>query len=304
MLNKGIYYIILAFMANIFVSCEKEVDSSMLWGKTDFYKDFLFYDYKPVKMTKTICFEANDDANGFVKDVKFGIFKKDENGSYIPVKEEIVLYKNGEPCLNNELLVSIQDKEVELGIEFTPEAEEGIHKWFLKVLDNGGFDRINEYATEEDSAPLLLEWKAEKNDIINPLKLGLNTFLLVLGVVLFVWLMILKPQAYPTFKLKKLYILYEGRQVPVKLSGVHKVVCTNRTMSQGFFSRLFTGRIVYIKDAFWLPGDVVIMSKDRNSVKVKFTMQYTMIPNIVTNKQTGEIRHKEKKENVVTFRVQ
>lgn len=304
MLNRGLYYIILAFLANIFVSCEKEIDSSMLWGKTDYYKDFLFYDYEPVRMTKTICFEANEDANGRVKNVKFGLFKKDENGSYIPVNKDVILYKNGELCSNNEFLVGIQDKEVELGIEFTPDAKAGVHKWFLKVLENGGYDRINEYSTMEEALPLLLEWKAEKNDIVNPLKLGLNTFLLTIGLILLVWLLILKPQAYPNIKLKKLYVLYEGRQVPVKLSGVHKVVCTSRTMSQGFLSRLFTGKIVYVKDSFWSPGDVVIMSKDRNSVKIKFSAQYIMMPNIVTNKQPVEIRHKEKKENVVTFRVQ
>ena len=304
MLNRGLYYIILVFLANILVSCEKEMDSSMLWGKTDYYKDFLFYDYEPVRMTKTICFETNEDANGRVKNVKFGLYKKAENDAYEQVKGEVRLYKDGVLCENNIFFITPQEKEVQLGIEFTPEAEEGVHKWFLKVLDNGGFDRINDSVTEEDSMPLLLEWKAEKNDIINPLKLGLNTFLSIIGLILLVWLLILKPQAYPSIKLKKLYILYEGRQVPIKLSGVHKVICTNRTMSQGFFSRLFTGKIVYVKDIFWSPGDVVIMSKDRSSVKTKFSTQYIMMPNIVSNKQPVEIRHKENKENVVTFRVQ
>lgn len=304
MLNRGLYYIILVFLANILVSCEKEMDSSMLWGKTDYYKDFLFYDYEPVRMTKTICFETNEDANGRVKNVKFGLYKKVENDAYVQVKGEVRLYKDGVLCENNIFFITPQEKEVQLGIEFTPEAEEGVHKWFLKVLDNGGFDRINDSVTEEDSMPLLLEWKAEKNDIINPLKLGLNTFLSIIGLILLVWLLILKPQAYPSIKLKKLYILYEGRQVPIKLSGVHKVICTNRTMSQGFFSRLFTGKIVYVKDIFWSPGDVVIMSKDRSSVKTKFSTQYIMMPNIVSNKQPVEIRHKENKENVVTFRVQ
>ncbi len=304
MLNRGLYYIILVFLANILVSCEKEMDSSMLWGKTDYYKDFLFYDYEPVRMTKTICFETNEDANGRVKNVKFGLYKKAENDAYVQVKGEVRLYKDGVLCENNIFFITPQEKEVQLGIEFTPEAEEGVHKWFLKVLDNGGFDRINDSVTEEDSMPLLLEWKAEKNDIINPLKLGLNTFLSIIGLILLVWLLILKPQAYPSIKLKKLYILYEGRQVPIKLSGVHKVICTNRTMSQGFFSRLFTGKIVYVKDTFWSPGDVVIMSKDRSSVKTKFSTQYIMMSNIVSNKQPVEIRHKENKENVVTFRVQ
>ena len=155
-IKSYIYWIITAL---ILVSCEKEIDTSMLWGKTDYYTDFMFYEYEPVRMTKTICFDANEDSKGHVGNVKLSIFKMNNDSSFIPVKEEIVLYKNGELCPENILLVSPQDKEIELGIEFTPKAKEGTHKWFLKVLDNGGFDRINEYSTEDDALPLLLEWK-------------------------------------------------------------------------------------------------------------------------------------------------
>ena len=304
MLSKNRYYIALIFVINMLTSCEREVDSSMLWGKTDYYTDFLFVNYEPVKMTKTICFEANDDAIGNVGNVKMGLFKQKEDGAYAPIKDEIIIYKNDEVCINNEIIITPQDKEIQLGIEFTPKADEGIHKWFLKVLDNGGFDRINEYAVEDDALPLLLEWKAEKNVIINPLKLGLNTFLAIIAIALIIWMFILKPQAYPTFKLKKLYILYDGRQVPVRLSRVHKIVCTSHSKSQGIFSKWFMGDVIYVKDNYWIPGDVVIMPKDKKSVKVRFSTQYTMIPNIVTNKQPVEMQHREKKENRVTFRVQ
>ena len=167
-MSKISRFMLLIIFTGIIFSCKEEVDTSILWGKTDYYTDFLFKDYEPVKMTKTICFETNEDADGRVGNVKFGLYKKTEEESYIPVKDEIRLYKNDVLCENNVLLITPQDKEVQLGIEFTPNAEEGVHKWFLKVMDNGGFDRINEYATDENSLPLLLEWKAEKNDIINP----------------------------------------------------------------------------------------------------------------------------------------
>ena len=160
-INRCIIFIL---FTGILHSCKEEVDSSMLWGKTDYYTDFLFNDYDPIKMSKTICFETNEDANGRVGNVKFGIYKKVEDNSYVAVKNEIRLYKNGILCEDNILLVTPEDKKVLLGIEFTPEAEEGMHKWFLKVLDNGGFDRINDYSMEENSLPLLLEWKAEKKN--------------------------------------------------------------------------------------------------------------------------------------------
>ena len=108
------HFIVIAFIASIFVSCgEKEMDTSMLWGETDYYTDFLFKDYEPVKMTKTICFETNEDANGRVGNVKFGLYKKTEEESYIPVKDEIRLYKNNVLCEDNVLLITPQDKEVQ-----------------------------------------------------------------------------------------------------------------------------------------------------------------------------------------------
>ena len=276
----------------------------MLWGETEYYKDFLLKKYEPVVMTKTLCFEFNEDAATRVKNTKFGIYEKDEQGMFHPVKGDIVVYKNGSVCAGSEFTISPKDKEVQLGIEFTPEAREGVHKWFLKVLDNGGLDRINEFSMEEEMLPLLLEWKAEKVEKMNPLRFGIDIFLLIVLVVLLIWLLFVKPQLYPTFKVKRLYILCDGKQIPVSLSGAREVVCSNRTCSQGIINRWMTGKVVYIKDHFWQPGDVVILPKDRHSIKVRLTAKYHMMPNIVTNRQPVEIRHTALKTNVVIFKIQ
>lgn len=247
------HFIAIAFIASIFVSCgEKEMDTSMLWGETDYYTDFLFKDYEPVKMTKTICFETNEDANGRVGNVKLGLYKKTEEESYIPVKDEIRLYKNNVLCEDNVLLITSQDKEVQLGIEFTPKAEEGVHKWFLKVLDNGGFDRINEYATEEDSLPLLLEWKAEKNDIINPLKLGMNISLFVLFGLILIWFLIMKPIIYPTFRIGNIQFTNGSYFSTKRIYGARKLVVTNSSKTQNAINKLLTGRIIYERNDFWI----------------------------------------------------
>ena len=80
------------------VSCNKKSDTFMLWGVTECYSDFLFCDYEPVKMTRTLCFEVNDEMAGKNWKTKFGLFKKNDNGSYVPVRKEVLLYKNGELC--------------------------------------------------------------------------------------------------------------------------------------------------------------------------------------------------------------
>ena len=246
------YCLIWVVFSTIFFSCTKnEVDNSMLWGKTDYYTDFLFHDYEPVKMTKTICFETNEDANGRVSNVKFGLYKKVEEDSYIPVADEIRLYKNNELCRENTLLITPQDKEVQLGIEFTPKAEEGVHKWYLKVLNNGGFDRINEYTMDEESLPLLLEWKAEKNDVINPLKLGMFFFLLTLLGLLLVWFLVMKSILYPTFKIGNIQFTNGTYFSTKRIYGARKLVVTNSSKKQSAINKMFTGKIVYEKNEFW-----------------------------------------------------
>lgn len=269
-------YILLVFLISILFSCKEEVDTSMLWGKTDYYTDFLFKDYKPVKMTKTICFETNDDANGHVGNVKLGLYKKLEDNSFVAVKNEVRLYKNDELCEDNILLVTPQDKEVQLGIEFTPEAEEGVHKWFLKVLDNGGFDRINEYATEEDSLPLLLEWRAEKNDITNPLKLGLNIGLLILLGLLLVWFFIMKPVLYPTFKIGNIQFTNGTYFSTKRIYGARKLIVTNSAKKQSSLNKLFTGKVVYETNEFW-PDEWEIHPKGKGG-RLNTNRKYTITP--------------------------
>jgi len=271
------HYIIIAFIAGILVSCnEKEEDTSMLWGKTDYYTDFLFNDYEPVKMSKTICFETNEDANGRVGNVKFGLYKKEEDNSFAPVKDEIRLYKNGILCENNTLLVTPQDKEIQLGIEFTPEAQEGVHKWFLKVLDNGGFDRINEYATEEESLPLLLEWRAEKNDIINPLKLGVNISLFILLSLILVWFLVMKPILYPTFKIGNIQFTNGTYFSTKRIYGARKLVVTNSSKRQSAINKLLTGQIIYERNEFW-PDEWEIHPKGKGG-RLNTNRKYTITP--------------------------
>ena len=284
-------YVLLIIFTGMLLSCKEEVDNSMLWGTTDYYTDFIFKDYEPVRMTKTLCFETNEDANGRVGNVKLGLYKKKEDDSFIPVKDDIRLYKNDIVCENNVILITPHDKEVQLGIEFTPEAKEGVHKWFLKVLDNGGFDRINEYVIEEESLPLLLEWKAEKSNIMNPLKLGILIGILILVSVTLIWFLIIKPILYPTFKIGNIQFT-DGTYFSTKrIYGARKLVVTHTSKRQSEINKLFTGKIVYEKNELWL-DDWEIHPKGKGGRFVS-NRKYSMNPFTTSlNKQTEyEIEH-------------
>ena len=233
------------------VSCNKKSDTFMLWGVTECYSDFLFCDYEPVKMTRTLCFEVNDEMAGKNWKTKFGLFKKNDNGSYVPVRKEVLLYKNGNLCPNNVFEVTPEDHKIELGVEFTPTAEEGVHKWYLKVLDNGGFDRINEYSTAENTLPLLLEWKAEKKNVMNPLSKGLIIFFMILIAALVLWFIILKNIFYPTFKMGNIQILGDTYFSNKRINKARMLVATSSNKKQSALNRIFTGKIVYERNEMW-----------------------------------------------------
>lgn len=251
-MSKIKLYLYSIIVACLFASCNKEeVDTSMLWGETKYYPGFLFYDYEPIRMNQTLCFETNEELEGKDWKAKFGLFKMANDGSYVPVGKEVVLYKNGEVCSKNTLEVTSVDEEIELGIEFAPNAPEGVHKWFLKVVDNGGFDRINEYTTTEDSLPLLLEWKAEKKNVLNPLLKGIIITLLVILSLLLVWFCILKSMFYPTFKIGNIQFVGGTYFSTKRIYKARKLVVTSSNEKQGTLNRWFTGKIVYEHNEMW-----------------------------------------------------
>lgn len=237
-----------------FSSCnDDDQNGVMLWGETDYYSDFPLglYDYEPVQMTKTLCFETNDIMQGQPWEVVFGLFKKEETGDYLPVTSDVVIYKNGEKCEGNKFKVKSGENEVNLGIEFSPNASEGTHKWYLRVLENECFNRINDFSTEDDYLPLLLEMKAKKRDIMNPLSQGLCVFWSIVAVILVLWFLAIKPIVFPTFKIGLIQFVRDGYFSNKRLSGARKLVVSSTCKKQGTLNRIFTGKIVYEYNDVW-----------------------------------------------------
>ncbi|NDV58123.1 hypothetical protein [Bacteroides sp. 519] len=277
-------------------SCNSEkTDNSTLWGETTYYSNFLFYKYDPVIMEKTLRLEFNNNARS-VTGVKLGIFEKDDKDKLQPVKQGIRLYKNGEPCSGNEFTVSGNEEEARIGIEFLSDAREGIHKWYFKVIDDGGLDRINDSEISAEPKPVLLELRAKKADIWNPLALTFTWLLIILVAILLLWMLVLRNLVYPRFKVGAFTVTdpyYSMR----RLRGCYKLVCTSKPVKQSALSKLFKGTVIYEVNPFWTK-DWVIIPRDSSSIKPIGTPEYTFEPYTVslrkateykvTNNKTGE----------------
>ncbi len=292
--NRALFALLLTVLM---LSCDKTPQNpdKVLWGTTNHYTDFLFKKYEPVIMTKTLEFDFNEDAQRLVhNDILFEPVEKEENGKFISAKG-IVLYKNGQKCKDNILNVKSNEKSIELGIEFTGDALEGNHTLFLRVKNSGGLDRIdNTELSSSDNVILAHEWVVKKVNVYNPLAKCLFWVLIFILVILAVWRILIRPMVFEVFKVKTIYFFYPEVMKTVRLRGCRRVVCSKNKQSQSFFSRFFTGKIIYVQNDFW-EQDVEIIPRDKKSVKVRVPRDFSIMPSSTLVKGTDtEIKNSTK----------
>ena len=269
------------------MSCKEDSvnPDKVLWGKTNYYKDFLFKKYKSEMMTHTLEFEFNDDAKRLIdKEILLELVEKDKGGKLIPCNG-INLYKNGVECPNNTLSINIKEDTADISIEFTKKASEGNHTLYLCVKNSGGLDRIDnvDLYTEND-AVLTHEWVVKKDDVYNPLAFGLFCALIIIVALLILWRILIRPMMYETFKVRKLYVFYpDAPMKTVNLKGIHKVVCTKENKQQSFLGGFFLGKIIYVQNGFW-EQNAEISPRNKNSVRIRIPNSSLVVPSSIIEK--------------------
>lgn len=272
--------ILLALPVLLFIACNNESDrnAATRWGKENYYKDFLWKKYVPDTLFREMVFDFNDDAKNFMSEpLCLGLFKKADNGKMLPVLEnEMEVFLDGVKCVDNVISVESTTEKIKVGIVFNPSAENKVHHWFFRPVDDGGLERINDMDADTFNNPesSLMEIEAEKNKIINPLAEGFLFAGIFLVAALLVWLLILKPIFFPTFRVGKIIL---SDPVPYmsqkRLRGSRKLILTKNKSLQSGFSRFFTGRILYDVNPIWT-SDIVIEPRDKNSVRVRVSKEY------------------------------
>lgn len=262
-----------------FTSCK---DNGTFWGKTNYYDNFLFVKYEPVRMDQTLVFDFNEDAlQLFNGDVKFEVVEKNENGEFV-VAQNIKIFKNQKVCLNNVLTINKSDKEVTVGIEFTDVAKDGSHTLFLREIGSSGIDRID---YQELSTGICVT----KNKDMNPLLLGLMWFLIIVLGACIVWIIFIKPLLYESFKVKSM-IITTDRFKSTGIKSCKLVVCTNKKQRQSFVNKIFTGKVVYIQDEFFT-NDLLITPRDKKTVRVKIPVGFETTSTMLKIGETMTIKN-------------
>lgn len=288
MSNKFHYFIILPLFLTFVVSCKDDIrsDSNYL-GVSNAYKSFLWCKHVPDTIRKDIVFEFNEDSRKMLdEDVILGLFVKSANpdGKEIFARLDTCrakLFVDDKLSPDNTIRIS-PDKELpsvryRLGIVFPNVEESRIHTWFIKVIDNGGLDRINDYEiTGFNPEPVIGQVFVETVKKANPLKIWIIALSSVLILLLVLWCTILQYLFYPRFKIGYILIGEEDSvPQPVKCKGYRLFVLTSGKKRQNAFSRILTGKIRY----FDHPGctiDVIIEPVDKKSVRIMKNSHYTV----------------------------
>ena len=271
--------IIVVLSVLCFTSCKEKCT---FWGKTNYYKDFLFVKYKPVRMEQTLVFDFNEDAKQlFNSDINFEVVEKNANSDFV-VAQNIKLYKNNNACRNNILSINKNDKEVRVSIEFTDNAADGSHTLFLREKGKSGIDRI-------DYQELGTGLCVVKNRDMNPLLFGLMWFFIIVIGICIIWIIFLKPIFIESFKVRQL-IVTTDRFKSTKIRGCKQVVCTNKKQKQSFVKLLFAGKVTYVQDEFFTE-DLIITPRDKKSVRVKIPLGFETTSTTVAIGETMSINN-------------
>jgi len=288
-MNKLLVPILMLSLA--FAACDREGRTinpdKHTWGALKAFSDFPLKPYVSDTLYKTLRFELNRNAKGAVSNVEFQlverIVKRNEKtfarDTVYSIPKGVVLLKNGKPCENNILIITPHDESARIGIAFTNAVakENFTHTFMLKVVNNGGLDRIGNIDVSS-AANLYLadEWEVIKQEIWNPLAKILFWVVVVIIAFLVVWRIFIRPRLNDTFAVTTLYIFYPQMQ-RVGIKGFIKVVCSNKKQSQSFINKFFIGKIAFVQSEFW-EQDIEIVPKDKKSVRIRPQRQYTVLP--------------------------
>lgn len=152
-----------------------------------------------------------------------------------------------------------------LSIAFNNDALQGKRYFSLENSGYRGIDIINGIPIKDFDK---LTLRSAYNIHWNPLKTWCVSVLIILLFLLLLWLLVLRKWFYPSIKIGKVEFTTPGRYFSKKIKGVRKAVLTTRSRKQGLLSRVFTGRIIYIKDEIFSP-EIEIVPGTRKKIRFR-----------------------------------
>ena len=271
-MKKTFKILLFISMIAIFTSCEDKKDV-VVFGETEWYKSWLWKKYEPVIMERILKLDFNEDAKYWLRDKPLKFELRTINDE--PV-DNIKLYVNDKLCENNIFILSVDDKEAKIGIEFNDDAEEGSHSYIIKHIGVNNKSKLDDVSFESFGHNNSMTIK--KTVVQNPTKVWTLSLLIAMFVFAILWWIVSRFIIWRPTSFSKVYIDYNDGmgQKCVKMTGKYELMCTNNPKSKdSLFSEIFKGKRQYEVNSFWT-HDIVINDGKRRKINLQGMKNYTL----------------------------
>lgn len=286
----GLFYIVALVCLT---ACSGE-NKGFYIGKSTSYKPFLGvrYDWQKERLPEQTL-ELEMGEYHFTKPVVLQVvYCQDKDKEYKPAGTLVTI--SGKNVLNDLVTITPSDETVRLRFRFNKQGVKDVqsatYKLSLKILDPGDLDQINgQQAKAGQIIDTSVLWRVKYEEVMNPLLKGIIWFLIVFASCVVIWIVVIKPVRYPVFKMRRLELQDpEPYSATVMLRGWRQVVLTAQPKKQSFLSVLFTGKIKYCVNPTVWTKDVVIVPKDKRTVRITVDKQefYCVSRSLRINEET------------------
>lgn len=237
---KNCFYII-AFFLICLSSCKK--DDSVTFGTVEYYPSFLWVDSKTTPVTKTINFDFSQDAKQYNSYAEFQFV---DNGGKAISTDIMQIKIDGKKCPNNRFRISSDVASKELTFEFSPNAQDGKHQGYLKLVSHQ-LDRLDSQPLKAGQKVDAFQWTLNYDKRMNPLAKVLMWIGIAILAMLVIWFIIFRPIFYPRFgSIQKTFIAPGMAPLIVRFKGARMVVvAASHPKKQSGWNRFWTGKILY-----------------------------------------------------------
>lgn len=247
-------------------------------GKATWYNSFMFWDESEFD-TLRVDLKAIFNVEAKKDDSSVELLIQDPDGG----KDFQLLFNDLQLKDGRITLSSDENTPNVLSVIFNHNARQGTRYLSLKPIAKHELDKINDQPVEQYELSL----RSEYEEKWNPLK----TILLWLGILIFsallLWFMLIKRFIYPCIGVRTIQIT-EPYFSKINVKGKRRVVFSNRNMSQGVLSRIFTGEILYKKNDVWTYPLSFEAGAKKRTIRVMRTKDYAFDPYTSTLKAPND----------------
>ena len=272
---KKSFYILFYIILICLSSCKK--DESVSFGTVEYYPDFLWVDSKTMPVKKILDFDFSEDAKNYDSYAEFQFV--DNEGKVISADIMQVVI-DGKECPENRFRIGSDMTSKELTFIFSPDADEGKHQGYLKLV-NHQLDRLDSQPLTANQQVDAFQWTLNYDKHMNPLAIVLMWLLISIVAMVTIWQVCSRLFFYPRFgSIQKTFNVPGMAPLIVKFKGARMVVlAASHPKKQSAWNRFWTGKILYkTHPAFVSP----IVFKPRKGRKVLAKVQagtYQVLPN-------------------------